>query len=174
MKRMLTTLAFALAIVAPAFAAEDAKTIARQMNDKWLESYNKEDAAGLAGNYTSDAALMPQGSPQPIIGQANIRKYFEDTVKEHVENLSLPVTDAKMLDQKTLFAAGTWSGAVRTEKGGGPAMPLKGTYLIIAVTDGSSWRLQADTWNMIQPTEMQPSAAQTPPTGTSGSSMPNK
>ena len=65
-------------VIAPAFAADDAKSIAERVIAKWGEIYNKGDAAAMTALYTSDAALLPQGSDQPIIGQANIRKFFDD------------------------------------------------------------------------------------------------
>jgi ketosteroid isomerase-like protein len=50
------------------------------------EIYNKGDAAAMTALYTSDAALLPQGSDQPIIGEANIRKFFDDWFNQRLEN----------------------------------------------------------------------------------------
>jgi ketosteroid isomerase-like protein len=55
-------LALTFAVVAPAFAGDDAKTIAQQLDDKWIEGYSKNDAAALTALYTADAVLLPHSS----------------------------------------------------------------------------------------------------------------
>ena len=149
-------------VIAPSFAADDAKSIAERAFAKWEEMYNKGDAAAMTALYTSDAALLPQGSDQPIIGQANIRKFFDDWLKHRLENVSIPVVEAKMIDQKTLWAAGTWAGDVPGQNGGS-STHVNGTWLNILSQDGSEWRLRADTWNMMPP-----------PAATTASTTPNK
>jgi uncharacterized protein (TIGR02246 family) len=171
MKRTLTALALSLAFVAPAFA-DDAMSISKQINDKWLEAYNKGDAATLVALYTSDAILMPQGSAQPVIGEVNIRKFFDGWLQQKLDNGSIPITEAKMLDPNTLFTAGTWSAEVPATNSA-PKMQVGGTYLAIAVRDGTEWRVRADTWNMMPPPSAQPAAAAASTTS-SGSTTPNK
>src|SRR5262245_62967138 len=102
MKKMLYVLALTFAVVAPAFA-DDAKTIAQRLNDKWLEAFNKKDAAALTDLYTADAVLLPQGVDQPIIGTENIRKFMDQMTKDKLENMVLPVTQANMLSPSSLY-----------------------------------------------------------------------
>ena len=109
MKKTLIVLALTFAVVAPAFAADDAKTIAQRLDDKWIEAYSKNDAAALTALYTADAVLLPQGSAQPIIGASNIRKFMDEMIKQKLENMVLPVAQANMLDSKSLYQAGTWA-----------------------------------------------------------------
>lgn len=170
MKKTLTALAMTLAVVAPAFA-DDAMSISKQINDRWLEAYNKGDAAALAAIYSSDAVLLPQGSPQPIIGQANIRKFFDGWLQQKLDNGSIPITEAKMLDPNTILTAGTWSGEVPATKST-PSVQVGGTYLGIGVKEGIEWRLRADTWNMMPPPNAQPAAAAASTTMSSGSTTP--
>jgi uncharacterized protein (TIGR02246 family) len=121
MKRTLCVLALVFAVVAPAFA-DDAKTIGQRLNDKWLEAFNKKDAAALTALYTADAALLPQGIDQPIIGTDNIRKFMDQMIKEKLENMVLPVAEANMIDPKSLYQAGTWAA----DAGG---QHVTGTYM---------------------------------------------
>jgi len=93
MKKTLCVLALTFAFVAPAFA-NDAKTVAQRLDDKWLESFNKKDAAALTALYTSDAVLLPQGTDQPIVGTDDIRKFMDEMVKQKLENMVLPVAEA--------------------------------------------------------------------------------
>jgi hypothetical protein len=58
----------------------------------------------LTALYSKDAVLMPQGSPQPVIGSEEIGKSFAAMVKgDHPANMSLPLGHAKMLDPKTFY-----------------------------------------------------------------------
>jgi len=75
MKKMLCVLALTFAVLAPAFA-DDAKTIAQRLNDKWLEALNKKDAAALTALYTADAVLLPQGKDQPINGRISANSWI--------------------------------------------------------------------------------------------------
>jgi uncharacterized protein (TIGR02246 family) len=130
----LTIVGLLYALAAPAFA-QDAKSIGEQQNQRWLQAYNAGDAAALTALYTKDAALLPQAITRPLIGETSIRKYFDDLVKDRVINLSVSVTEAKMLSPDALFIVGTWTAQV------------SGTYMTIFVREGSDWRIRADTWN---------------------------
>jgi hypothetical protein len=67
--------------------ADDAKTIAQRLDDSWIAAYNKDDAAGVAALYASDAALLPQGTAQPVIGASKIREFLDGFMKQKVSNL---------------------------------------------------------------------------------------
>src|SRR5262252_450958 len=123
MRKMLCLLALTFAVVVPAFA-DDAKTIAQRVDDKWLEASNKKDAAALTALYTADAVLLPQGVDQPIIGAENIRKYMDQMTKEKIENMVLPVAEANMLDPKSLYQAGTWAADVGGQHATGTYMDV--------------------------------------------------
>jgi uncharacterized protein (TIGR02246 family) len=143
MRKTLSVLALALAVVTPALA-DDAKTIAQRVDDQWIEAYNKKDAAALTALYTADAVLLPQGTDQPIIGENNIRKFYDEFVKQKLDNMTLPVVEANMLDQKSLYQGGTWAADVGGQH-------VTGTYMSVIVQDGSNWKYRADTWNMMPP-----------------------
>jgi uncharacterized protein (TIGR02246 family) len=155
MKKTLCVLVLTFAVVAPAFA-DDPKTIAQRLDDKWIEAFNKKDAAALTALYTADAVLLPQGKDQPIIGTTNIRNFMDGMIKEKIENLVLPVAEANMLDQKSLYQVGTWAA----DAGG---QHLTGTYMSVVVQEGADWKYRADTWNQMPP----PAAAASATTGSS-------
>ena len=143
MKKTLCVLVLTFAVVAPALA-DDAKTIAQRLDDKWIEAFNKKDAAALTALYTADAVLLPQGKDQPIIGANNIRNFMDEMIKEKLENMVLPVAEANMLDQKSLYQAGTWAADVGGQH-------VTGTYMSVVVQEGADWKYRADTWNMMPP-----------------------
>jgi uncharacterized protein (TIGR02246 family) len=147
-KRNIVILALAASltaiVIAPGFAADDAKTIAQRLDDSWVAAYNKNDAAAITGLYTADAALLPQGTAQPIFGASNIREYIDGMMKQKLNNLVLPVAEAKMLDPKTIYQVGTWTADAGDQH-------LMGTYMSVIVQDGANWKYVADTWNMMPP-----------------------
>ena len=157
MKKTLCVLALIFAVVAPAFA-DDAKTIAQRLDDKWLEAFNKKDAAALTALYTADAVLLPQGKDQPIVGANNIRNFMNEMIREKLENMVLPVAEANMLDQKSLYQAGTWAADVGGQH-------VTGTYMSVVVQEGADWKYRADTWNQMPP----PAAAASATTGSAPS-----
>jgi ketosteroid isomerase-like protein len=139
---------FMYALPAPAFV-QDARPIAEQITRKWEQVVNAGDAAALTALYTKDAALLPHGIATPQIGEISIRRYFDDFVKITRRNLSLLVTESKMLSPDGVFMVGTWSADVAGENGGAGTQ-LCGTYSSIFVREGSDWRCRADTWNEIR------------------------
>ena len=155
MKKTLCVLVLTFAVVAPALA-DDAKTIAQRLDDKWIEAFNKKDAAALTALYTADAVLLPQGKDQPIIGANNIRNFMDEMIKEKLENMVLPVAEANMLDQKSLYQAGTWAADVGGQH-------VTGTYMSVVVQEGADWKYRADTWNQMPP----PAAADSATIGSS-------
>jgi uncharacterized protein (TIGR02246 family) len=155
MKKTLCVLVLTFAVVAPAFA-DDPKTIAQRLDDKWIEAFNKKDAAALTALYTADAVLLPHGKDQPIIGANNIRNFMDGMIKEKLENLVLPVAEANMLDQKSLYQVGTWAA----DAGG---QHVTGTYMAVVVQEGADWKYRADTWNQMPP----PAAADSATVGSS-------
>jgi ketosteroid isomerase-like protein/mannose-6-phosphate isomerase-like protein (cupin superfamily) len=148
MKRALV-IALLLAAATPALA-QDPKSIIEQGLAQWIAAYNKGDAAALTAQYTSDATLMPQGSPKLIVGSAAIRSYFDGSLKEPLSKLSIPLGDAKLIDAKTIWAAGTWSAEVPGQNGA-PNTPVGGTWMTLSKLDGNDWKLSGNTWNMMPP-----------------------
>ncbi len=130
---------------APAFA-QDARTIAEEITQKWAQAVNAGDAAALTALYTTNAALLPHGIATPQIGETSIRKYYDDFIKISRRNLSLLVTESKMLSSHSVFMVGTWSADVWS-KNSDVCTHLCGTYSSIFVREGSDWRCWADTWN---------------------------
>jgi uncharacterized protein (TIGR02246 family) len=145
----LTTMTLFCALAAPAFA-QDAKAIAEMMDQKWLQAYNAGDAAAYTALYTKDAALLPSGVAQPLIGESSIRKFYDEFVKQRAPNLSNIVTEAKMLTPDSLFMAGTYA-LDAPGLNGGAARQVSGTFLAVFVREGSDWRFRANAWNEMPP-----------------------
>jgi hypothetical protein len=85
-----------------------------------------------------------QGKDQPVVGANNIRKFMDEMIKEKLENMVLPVAEANMLDQKSLYQAGTCAADVGGQH-------VTGTYMSVVVREGADCKYRADTWNMMPP-----------------------
>jgi uncharacterized protein (TIGR02246 family) len=149
MKTVLSTIALMMTFAGAAFA-QDAKSIAEQGNQKWIQAYEAGDAAALTALYSKSAVLLPQGVAEPLIGETNIRKFFDEAVKKPPRHFSLSVAEAKMVGSDNLFEAGTWAAEMPGQNGG-TTTHLSGTFLSVLQREGSDWLLRADTWNMMPP-----------------------
>lgn len=174
MKRTLTALALVLAAIGPAAAADDAAAISNRITEKWIQANEKNDPAAFAALFAKDAVMMPPNVAQPIVGEANIRAFFEKAVQQpQARNLKIPATETKMLDANSLFAAGTWS-ADFPGKDGAPALHAGGTWLAVDVQEGGEWKIRANSWQTLPPPAPQPATAAAPAAAASGSSAPRK
>ena len=94
MKALISAVALGAFLAGPAFG-EDAASIVQSLGQKWVIAYNAQDAAALAALYTKTALLLPQGVDVPLNGEAAIRKYFGDAVKQPVANMSIKATEGR-------------------------------------------------------------------------------
>jgi uncharacterized protein (TIGR02246 family) len=148
-KTSLSMWALMIACTLPAFA-QDARSIADAANAKWLQVYNKGDAAGLTALYTKDAVVISPIAAEPIIGAVNIRKFFDTDLAQPVTGMVIKSTESKMLDANTIIDAGTWTADVPGEKGAAP-MHVNGAYAVTFVHQGSDWLLRVDSTSMTPP-----------------------
>jgi ketosteroid isomerase-like protein len=177
MKTTMTAITLVLALIGPAMigpamAADDAMSVSKQIGQTWIQAAKKGDAAVLTSLYTKDAILFPQGVAEPVTGEANIRKFFDEMVAApKLDNLAITEAEAKMVDPKTVFVGGTWSGDSPGQNGGA-SVHVAGTWLAVDVLEGSAWKIRADAWNMMPPPSAQPATAAAPSATMSGSSTP--
>jgi ketosteroid isomerase-like protein len=154
MKTTLTAIALAIALIGPAVAADDAMSIAKQLSQNYVQATNKGDAANLTSLYAKDAILLPQGVAEPVVGEVNIRKFFDVYVAgPKPDKFTLTVAEATMIDAKTMFVAGTWGGEVPGQNGGA-STHIGGTWLTVDVLEGRAWKIRAATRNCCPRTSM--------------------
>ena len=152
MKTTLAAIALAFALTGPATAADDdAMSVANQINQAWVAASAKGDAAAWAALYIKGGSVLPQGAAEPIIGEANIRKFFDRLVAgPKPENFKVTVSEATMLDPKIILANGGYAFDF-PGKNGGASRHVTGMYLAIDVLDGSAWKIRSNTWNEMPP-----------------------
>jgi uncharacterized protein (TIGR02246 family) len=158
MKTTLRAIALALAFTGPAIAADDAMSVVNQINQKWVAASDKGDAAAFAALYTKGGSVLPQGVAEPVIGEANIRKFFDGMAAgPRPKNFTVMVSEATMLDPKIILANGTYALDFPGQNGGA-STHITGTYFAIDVLDGSTWKIRSNTWNQMPPPGAQPPA----------------
>jgi uncharacterized protein (TIGR02246 family) len=150
MKITRTAIVLAFAFTVPA-VADDAKSVVTQINQKWVAASEKADAAAYTAIYTKDGTVAPAGAAEPIVGEANLRKFFDGMVAgPKPENFKIGITEATMLDPKIILTNGPYSFDIPGQNGGA-STHIAGTYTGVSVLDGSTWKIRANTWNQIPP-----------------------
>jgi uncharacterized protein (TIGR02246 family) len=148
--KILPAIVLAFAFAGPAFA-DDAMSVANQINQKWVAAADKRDAAAWTALYSTDGSVLPEGISEPIIGQANIRKFFDKVVAgPKPENFTTTVSEAARLDPKTNFATGTYAFDSPGQNGSASTHHT-GMYLGIAVLEESTWKIRSNIWNEMPP-----------------------
>jgi uncharacterized protein (TIGR02246 family) len=156
MKTTLAAIVLAFALTGPAMAADDAMSVANQINQKWVAASDKGDAAAFAALYSKGGSVLPQGAAEPVIGEANIRKFFDGMVAgPKPENFKVTVSEATMLDPKIILANGTYDLDFPGQNGGA-SRHIAGMYFAIDVLDGSTWKIRSNTWNRMPPPSQPP------------------
>lgn len=138
MSRIALVVAFALALVAPAFAQ---KAKIEAVNAKWMELFNKGDFDGVAQLYTIDAIAFPPGATL-VRGRAAIGAMWKG-MAEQVANPKVTTLDVKRLSPSAAREVGTFA---LTTKGPSPK-EISGKYLVLWQRVQGDWKLAADIWN---------------------------
>ena len=129
---------------APAFSLDSAKAIIEASNAVFMESFTKGDSAGVAGCYTKDAKLMPNGMPA-ITGTAAITGFVGATARMGFKNYTLATTDvwgnADLLGEEGTFA-------LNDDKGNAID---KGKYIVLWKQEEGKWKMFRDIWTSDMP-----------------------
>lgn len=140
-----SALLFCLLTVAPAVSlAADAKSDVEKAYAAWDAAFNKQNAKGLASDYTSTAKLLPP-THQIVSGPAEIERFWAGLFASGVTGHKLEVIDAGG-DDKVVFGTAKWS-ATGKDKDGKPS-PLNGLALHVfeRQADGTL-KLRLQTFN---------------------------
>lgn len=109
-----------------------------------VESLNGGDAAGVAANYTDDAALLPPESAR-VDGRDGIQGAWQRFIDADIREVSMITQEVDVF------------GDVANEVGiinamgpeeNGERMPLLGKYVAVwKCCEDNTWRLHRDIWN---------------------------
>ena len=100
-----SAIALMIAFTVPAIA-QDAKSIADAMDAKWIQAFNKGDAAALTALYTKNFVLIRGTTAEPVVGTDNIRKYYDGEVAHQLQSVTLKQTETRALGPNTILMLG--------------------------------------------------------------------
>lgn len=112
-----------------------------ECNRKFMSAFHQGDAQRIAELYTSDAKLMPPGSP-PVTGRSAIEDFWGDILQKGLSRLELKTLELEHLGHTAIEIG---RAHMLTEAGEVAVAPK---YLVIWVDDGNGWKLHRDIWNM--------------------------
>lgn len=108
------------------------------------EKLNGKDAAGLAGLYTKEGAVLPPGAPR-FDGTEGVRGFWQAAIDMGLTDIALDPLEVEEVGD-TAIEIGRVTGALKPANGG--ATQLAGKYLVIWKRGpDQTWRLHRDIWN---------------------------
>lgn len=113
-------------------------------NKAFVMNVERQDAAGLAGLYTSGGCVMPTNS-DIVSGADSIQAFWQGVFAMGIRGAVLETID---LDEHrdTVIETGRY-----TLKADGDAVADQGKYLVVWKKEGGSWKLHKDIFNTSQP-----------------------
>jgi uncharacterized protein (TIGR02246 family) len=149
MKRSL--LAALLIVIATSLALGQQSTSARKAietnNRRFVEAFNKGDAAAVADMYAAEAKLLPPNS-QMIEGRQNIQAFWQVPI---TAGAKLQALDTVQVDVRGDMAYELGKYTFTVPQANGQAVTDQGKYLVVWKRQGSSWKLLLDIWNTSTP-----------------------
>ncbi len=117
-------------------------------NARYVEAFNRGDAAALAAFYTEDATMLPPNSPA-VRGKQAIEADYKHVFATGVRNLSLDTVEVSS-DGNLAYHVGTYSVDVPSKDGTTMRDTGKEVDIYKRQADGS-WKLHVETWNSDKP-----------------------
>ena len=118
------------------------------LGSKYVEAFNKNNAAALAALFTDDGLLVGPGSI--VSGQAAIEKSYQDTFKGGTQSdQRIQTVELHGLGTDLALAAGQWSN-----KGPGPDNTVQenhGNWGAVDARVGDTWKIRMLTYNVVPP-----------------------
>ena len=133
-------LATALVLYASAGMAQTKATIDK-LNEAWVAAFNKGDAAAIAGMYTDDATVLPQGAPM-VKGATAIKDLWAGVMKDFSDP-KLTTSEVHTMGEVMAYEIGTV--AMKTKAS--PPQDVAGKYVVVWRRSGTTWKLAVDIFN---------------------------
>ena len=139
-------LAIPLLILAASAQARDIKSDIDAANAKFVDAFNKGDAAAVAQLYAENATALPPGAPMAK-GRDAIQAFWQGAIKAGVKNISLK---ALRVDQFGRAAREIGQFSLDAPNAQQQVQHVEGKYVVLWRRIGGSWKLDTDIWNMNQ------------------------
>ncbi|GAA4025214.1 hypothetical protein GCM10022409_06480 [Hymenobacter glaciei] len=116
----------------------------RRANDIFESSFERSDAAAIAGLYTPNGVLLPTGM-EAIQGAAGIQAFWEGAMAMGIKHVQLHTQDVEEMAD-TAIELGHYALL------GSNDQPIdQGKYLVVWKQQHGQWKLHQDIWNSSLP-----------------------
>ena len=122
----------------------DAHAAIAAANQKFMEAFKGQDAAGIAALYTQEGQLLP-GNNDFVTGPANIEGFWRGAMDMGIKTVKLESLELE-LHGETAVEVGKYTLGAE----GGQALD-QGKYVVVWKNDGGAWKLHRDIWNSSMP-----------------------
>ena len=113
-------------------------------NQNFMANFGRQDAAGMAGLYTTNGCVMPANS-DTLSGPSHVQAFWQGVFDMGVKEAVLETID---LEEHGDTAIETGRYTLKADAG---AVADQGKYIVIWKNDGGTWKLHKDIWNTNQP-----------------------
>jgi len=113
-------------------------------NRKFMESFNRGDAAGMAVLYTENGQLLPTGLDF-VTGHSAIQSFWQGAMDMGIKTASLETVEMEGFGD-TVMEVGRY-----TLGGEGEQVLDKGKFIVIWKEQGGQWKLHRDIFNSSMP-----------------------
>jgi ketosteroid isomerase-like protein len=125
-----------VALSTPALAADaDLKQQVEQIGSAYAESFNKQDAAGIAALYANGGVLVNAAGPQ-----ADIEKYYQGAFKAGLNHEEITVDQVWPLGTDTALAMGQYRLTGKNQSGA--PIESAGIWTATDVREGGKWKIR--------------------------------
>lgn len=119
-------------------------------NAKFVEAFNRGDAAAVVALYMDDATLLPPNSDM-IRGRQGLQDFWSAAMKAGFKDVALTTVEVGGSGD-TAYEIGKYSLAIQPE--GQERRADSGKYLVVWKRQADGWwKLQADIWNSNLPAQ---------------------
>jgi uncharacterized protein (TIGR02246 family) len=115
----------------------------KNINSKFVSSFNQGDALGVASLYTKTALLLPAGT-DTVQGREAIGQFWQNTLDSGVQAITLDTVEVEQMELTTIEL-----GHYTLSAGGGQLLD-NGKYMVVWKRENDQWKIQKDIWNSNQ------------------------
>ncbi len=122
-----------------------ARSAIAAVNQAFMASFAKGDAAGIAALYTDDGRVLPPNS-DVLTGRDAVQAFWQMIIGMGLKSAKLETADLDVLGDTAIEQG-------RYELGDGAGnIADQGKFIVVWKREGEEWRLRWDIWNSSVPT----------------------
>ena len=134
----------AVVLLAGAAHAQDTRAAIEAANKGFIAAYAKQDAAGVAGFYSTTAEAFPPGA-DVVKGRDAIQKMWQGVMDSGIAAGELKTTEVHA-EGNFAYEVGTYVMKLKDGK-----VADRGKYIVVWLKEGGQWKLHRDIWNTTMP-----------------------